>query len=522
MKLINLTDSQGPKGQSRRYGMFECPVCLKHVEKALTHGKRNKTCGDKECRKAAFTANPNQLKTQYSGRIHTLPLYSSINGFYGRVKANTNIVFDKSVDTLNKFIEATYEEYTKIREENRNIPLTVIGADGSNKVTDTSFKFVKIEDAEVTIDTLNELTRYNSVSLANDVGARHARIQATLKRTLDRQLKQIEVSTNYHTSVLASELTMEEYEEFKIYFKFHKKIDTKSNTLYVIRQSNTDSYKIGITHNINKRFKTLQASNPYNIELVMTCEYEDAGAVERYLHGKLKLDQIHYEWFTLTIPQVDWIKKYSDTLPTMVHEQQTHRQQLKEARSKSDTVEAHEAGKAKYTKMLADRREANEKPTVEVVVDEDRKEYINDRSAQIEACTKHGLAGTDVYRIWQNAKRVFRDDIEDAWLDPAIFARDVKRKVDAITEQATIQKVNKDEKLGRHNHKIVKTTEAQYASGVAKEIVQLDKKTGEELARFASAAEAARSLGVKGSHINSVCNGKRKTAEGYKWKFAEE
>lgn len=54
-------------------------------------------------------------------------------------------------------------------------------------------------------------------------------------------------------------------------------------------------------------------------------------------------------------------------------------------------------------------------------------------------------------------------------------------------------------------------------------VVQLDIKTGLEINRFNSIVEATRSLGLKdnsGSHIRDVCNGKRKTAYGYKWELA--
>lgn len=45
--------------------------------------------------------------------------------------------------------------------------------------------------------------------------------------------------------------------------------------------------------------------------------------------------------------------------------------------------------------------------------------------------------------------------------------------------------------------------------------------TGEELKRFPSTAEAARQLSLSPSCIWRVCNGKRKTAGGYKWKHPE-
>ena len=66
---------------------------------------------------------------------------------------------------------------------------------------------------------------------------------------------------------------------------------------------------------------------------------------------------------------------------------------------------------------------------------------------------------------------------------------------------------------------------------ISKAVLMLDKKTEEVLGSFKSTREAARFLveqyGLKpqsesgySSHISEVCNGKRKTCQGYKWRYA--
>ena len=59
---------------------------------------------------------------------------------------------------------------------------------------------------------------------------------------------------------------------------------------------------------------------------------------------------------------------------------------------------------------------------------------------------------------------------------------------------------------------------------IIKAVVMLDKNTLEELQVFESQSAAERFLGVKpgSSHIASVCKGKRKTAQGYAWKYLEQ
>jgi len=53
-----------------------------------------------------------------------------------------------------------------------------------------------------------------------------------------------------------------------------------------------------------------------------------------------------------------------------------------------------------------------------------------------------------------------------------------------------------------------------------KPVLQFNKD-GSFVAEYISAQEAERSLGVQGHHISCVCNGKRKSAYGYIWKYKE-
>lgn len=57
---------------------------------------------------------------------------------------------------------------------------------------------------------------------------------------------------------------------------------------------------------------------------------------------------------------------------------------------------------------------------------------------------------------------------------------------------------------------------------IRKTIVQLDKDTEEVIQAFSSLKEAYVSLGKQSSgHIAAVCQGKRKSAYGFKWKYGE-
>jgi len=59
-------------------------------------------------------------------------------------------------------------------------------------------------------------------------------------------------------------------------------------------------------------------------------------------------------------------------------------------------------------------------------------------------------------------------------------------------------------------------------SFTSKKVAQLNKNTEEIIRIFSSCEEAERSFDKRGGHISQVCQGKRKTANGYKWKYIEE
>ncbi|WP_368904906.1 NUMOD4 domain-containing protein [Bacillus wiedmannii] len=58
-------------------------------------------------------------------------------------------------------------------------------------------------------------------------------------------------------------------------------------------------------------------------------------------------------------------------------------------------------------------------------------------------------------------------------------------------------------------------------SAKPKAVLQIDKETGDVLAKFESAGEAERETGIWGSHIRRVCLGELKQSGGYVWKYAE-
>ena len=55
---------------------------------------------------------------------------------------------------------------------------------------------------------------------------------------------------------------------------------------------------------------------------------------------------------------------------------------------------------------------------------------------------------------------------------------------------------------------------------LSKTVLQIDKNTNEVIAEFPSTMEIKRQLGFAFTNISACCLGKRKTAYGYKWRYA--
>lgn len=66
---------------------------------------------------------------------------------------------------------------------------------------------------------------------------------------------------------------------------------------------------------------------------------------------------------------------------------------------------------------------------------------------------------------------------------------------------------------GTHNERVAKTLSIP--------IVQLTKN-GEYIATYQGAMQVEKDLGFNNSNISSCCNGKRKTANGYKWQYLSD
>ena len=87
------------------------------------------------------------------------------------------------------------------------------------------------------------------------------------------------------------------------YFKVNQ--FTLKKYIYLISDSNTYYYKIGISNNPEKRLKQLSTGNQSKLKIIHKILCENYSAVEKALHNKYNFNKINLEWFELTDNDVE-------------------------------------------------------------------------------------------------------------------------------------------------------------------------------------------------------------------------
>lgn len=75
--------------------------------------------------------------------------------------------------------------------------------------------------------------------------------------------------------------------------------------VYLLKESESNYYKIGISKNPSARIKQLQTGSAGKISLSKTYASEYASKIESTLHRRYTDSRIRGEWFTLTERQVN-------------------------------------------------------------------------------------------------------------------------------------------------------------------------------------------------------------------------
>ena len=239
MELIKETGSKSwisgsGKNDSKKFGLFLCPVCKKEVEKPLSKGKIANSCGDNSCRKEMFRPNKNNIGNRKDNKISDLKYYTTIKEKHRQLCLTYNVC--ERWKTLKNFIDDVYEEYKLLREESETVIFYVIN-----------------DELELNKDNY-ELRKVNN---------------------------------------------------FK---KYNPSKDDINKYVYIIKAGKHT--KVGISKNLQNRFKEIQTANPYVLELVFTKIVDNAQAVEKSIHKEYSNFHILGEWFILSDKQINDIMNH--------------------------------------------------------------------------------------------------------------------------------------------------------------------------------------------------------------------
>jgi len=92
---------------------------------------------------------------------------------------------------------------------------------------------------------------------------------------------------------------------------------TDVGTLYILRATTTDFYKIGFSSNpdhAETRKRNLQTGCPFKLEIVLSVNTFYFRYIEKFLHIVYSSQNTQGEWFELSGTDVDNIKKFVDGL----------------------------------------------------------------------------------------------------------------------------------------------------------------------------------------------------------------
>jgi len=514
MKLIQNTGSKPESKNSTRtkqWGLFECPVCKEHVEKPLSQGRRNKSCGKRECRKATFSnpsniGNPGKsihINNNLVKSRNSLRYFAGFRAWYNRL--NDELI-NPSIDTIEKAADTLYVEYeiTKMQYPNQRIELSL--KDLTKPISKENAYFTisaKSTGMDANKYYLNKLNKFSGLSVKN-----------ILKLVEETQLDLVK---NYNE--LLEKAIIENYSHSK-----------QTEYLYLIKGG--EYTKIGVAENPDKRLKEISTGCPFKPEIIATKQLGKlCYLVERYLHIKYTEECTNGEWFELEESDIRYIKNtpndqlVKDAAMTIAKNKQEYVESTRIYNDEDKLNKLRREAEERYIKACENyeeskrqAREANKKPVIETVHEWDER-FEHDRTNQIEATTTHGMSKTSLYKAWQTMKKVY--GVCEEWQKFEPFKEAVEEEYNKYTEDqiARIYPLNKG-LIGPNNYTIKPKADHVVKSAVAKAVEQLDKD-GCVIAEYRTVTEAAKAVDGIASKISAVCRGTRKTHADYKWRYKE-
>lgn len=147
--------------------------------------------------------------------------------------------------------------------------------------------------------------KHTSLELARLTGKQHDKVRRTLRNqsSLYKGIK----STYIDMRGREQEMIELSEESFKLFLDRVKgKVKKQSSLIYLIKAG--DYTKIGIASDIDKRVRQLQTGNPLPLEVIFTCNVDNAKDIESKLHIKYYKVRMVGEWFKLSDADIEEIK----------------------------------------------------------------------------------------------------------------------------------------------------------------------------------------------------------------------
>lgn len=476
---------------SYTYGIFKCPVCSSEVERPITKGSRNKSCGDKECRKAVGSFNTYDRISEHKHYQSIKRHYDSLN-----IKCERN-----EFANFKEFFDLVNEQYTSTRTTTN----AIVRIELTNNILCKDSIIINSYD-ESTIETNNnkilqdrlDNKKYDSEVIAYVTRKTTHYTNRYVDTYMKNEDKSYYIYDLYNRSVKSILLTELQFNNIIKLIEFNSQ-KNKSNKLYIVESNGY--IKVGITHDIQKRLKQLNASSPNEAVLIKEYEIDNARECEAYIHNKYKDLNHKYEWFKLDESQVEELIK------------------IIELNIESSTWLTPKANIATKEYRVYKQKQLEDKPKIKTVTDQIRVARTGNKT--------HWMTNHPVYSAWQTMKkRAFERNVQvcERWNDSEMFIADNIEKYESLLD--TYKRTNSGsdkpalqlDETEEYNNSTVRFTKFGIVCNTSKVVIGI--KDGIETEHKSAIKAAVEVRGIPGK-ITECCKGKRKSHAGYEWKYKE-
>lgn len=296
------------KKNTRKWGIFECPVCFSHIELSLAKGTKNNTCGKSGCRSKGSTKYGSWNKAvNPEDTVKCIPYYAAVGDIYRSIDKTTMCL---GWQTLSGFMDSMYTSYLKLRTSGISRITLTTTVTGVLSIDTCKWVENKIDNIDFSSD--KSLGIFHSRMLAQELDVKPYIVTRAISKMSPSfgEYSYEFVALGPVKKVKAYKLTLYQYERLRDrILDSRKKV---SSNVYLVRCA--QYVKIGVSNNISKRVSALTGANPLPIELLYSTEVINALYVEKLLHLKYREFNTHHEWFDLSEPQIKDIKEYLDNL----------------------------------------------------------------------------------------------------------------------------------------------------------------------------------------------------------------